>query len=197
MLGLWNKFLQRALVSKGLLAKDAHRVYFGPNPDGTPRTLIWTPQRRSTATRSVAYPYYGKKTGRVAFWVHHACRLSFRQVGGTYFLNLVPSYVFTRDGTEFVDAADAGSLTTSRKSHERNYQVLNHLYFWTWFLADGGAEIVVPCGDEPILVTPTLASGRAGFGIGTDKKTLTSILGSDPDVDWAELESEQQEQEDE
>ena len=137
---LWNAALDSWLASRGLLAKDRHRYYFPPEAGGKAREVAWEPQRRSVATRSVAYPYVGKKTGQVAFWVHHACRIQFKTSGGDMFLHLVPAYVFTRDGVNYVHSGDAGALSTSRKSRERNYQVLNHLFFWSWFLRAELAE---------------------------------------------------------
>lgn len=179
---LWNAALDGWLASLGLLAKDRHRYYFPPDTGGRPQEVTWEPQGKAVATRSVAYPYIGKKTGQVAFWVHHACRIQFRDVGGDMFLHLVPAYVFTRDGVNHVHSDDAGALSTSRKSHERNYQVLNHLFFWTWFLRAGLQNIVIPCAAESIEIAPRLCEAIARFGIGTDKKTLTAILKSDYDV---------------
>ena len=124
------------------------------------------------------------------FWVHHSIRAQLRNVGGEYFLKLEPGYVFTRDGSSFISSTDAGALTTSRMSQERNYQVLNHLYFWTWFLAAGHIEIRVPCGTQHLVIQPDLASGVATFGIGTDKKTLSAISSAAYDVDWSNLEED-------
>lgn len=187
---LWNIALDDWLQSRGLLVKDRHRYYFPPEADAKAREITWEPQGRSTATRSVAYPYTGKKTGQVAFWVHHACRIQFKEVGGEMALHLVPAYVFTRDGASFVRADDAGALSTSRKAHERNYQVLNHLFFWSWFLRYPLQSIVIPCATEAIEIVPRLCTAIARFGVGTDKKTLAAILKSDYDVDWQELEQE-------
>jgi hypothetical protein len=187
---VWNLALDDWLQSRGLLAKDRHRYYFPPEVAGKSREMTWEPQGRSTATRSVAYPYLGKKTGKVAFWVHHACRIQFKEVGGEMVLHLIPAYVFTRDGSNYVHSDDAGALSTSRKAHERNYQVLNHLFFWTWFLRSPLQSIAIPCATESIEIVPRLCTAIARFGVGTDKKTLTAILKSDYDVDWQALEQE-------
>jgi len=73
---------------------------------------------------------------------------------------------------------------------ERNYQVLNHLYFWTWFLAKGATEIRIPCGTQFLVIQPELAFGVAKFGIGTDKKTLSAISSADYNLDWSDLEED-------
>jgi hypothetical protein len=124
------------------------------------------------------------------FWVHHSLRTKFRNVGGEWFLILEPGYVFTRDGSSFIQASDAGALSTSRMSQERNYQVINHLYFWAWFLRNGKKDISIPCGNQNLVVDSDLANGVANFGIGTDKKTLSTILNSDYDLNWSDLEED-------
>jgi hypothetical protein len=75
-------------------------------------------------------------------------------------------------------------------SQERNYQVLNHLYFWTWFLANGKREVRIPCGTQSLVIQPELAFGVANFGLGTDKKTLSAISSADYDLDWSDLEED-------
>jgi DNA transposition AAA+ family ATPase len=72
--------------------------------------------------------------------------------------------------------------------------VLNHLFFWTWFLRAGLQNIVIPCARESIEIFSRLSIAIARFGIGTDKKTLTAILKSEYDVNWQELEQEATEQ---
>lgn len=187
IVGLWNYSLGTYLLSLGLKQRAKNRVYFPPADGNVAREIQWTSPHR-TPTRSVAYPYTGKKSQQVMFWVHHSINANFREVGGDWFLKLIPGYVFTRDGQHFIQSSDAGALSTSRMSQERNYQVINHLYFWAWFLNNGNSEIRIPCGSQSIVIAPNLAGGIANFGLGTDKKTLTAILKADYDVDWSDLE---------
>lgn len=189
IVGIWNEVISQYLVSRGLLQRDKTRFYFPPEKAGKTREIQWDTPRR-TATRKVAYPYVGKQSQKTMFWVHHSIRAQLRNVGGEYFLKLEPAYVFSRDGSMVIQSRDAGALSTSRMSQERNYQVLNHLYFWTWFLADGEPEIRIPCGTQCLAIQPELAFGIANFGLGTDKKTLSAISSADYDVDWSDLEED-------
>jgi hypothetical protein len=189
IVGLWNRYLSAHLLSLGLLERDRHRAYFPPEKGGKMREIQWESPHR-TPTRSVAYPYTGKQSQKTMFWVHHSVRAQFRSVGGEWFLIIEPGYVFTRDGSAFIQASDAGALSTSRMSQERNYQVINHLYFWAWFLRHGEKDIRIPCGGQFLVVDPSLANGAANFGIGTDKKTLSTILNSDYDLNWSDLEED-------
>jgi hypothetical protein len=189
IVGIWNNCLSTYLLALGLQERDRYRVYFPPEKGNKGREVQWeSPHRKPT--RTVAYPYIGKQSQKTVFWVHHSLRTKFRNVGGEWFLILEPGYVFTRDGSSFIQASDAGALSTSRMSQERNYQVINHLYFWAWFLRKGQKDIRIPCGSQYIVVDPDLANGVANFGIGTDKKTLSAILNSDYDLNWSDLEED-------
>jgi hypothetical protein len=133
----WNTAIRAFLLERGLVPRDEETFYFAPNEDGSARKLTWESTRGRTPDRQVAYPYKGKQSGEVVFWVHHACRIAFCEIGGHFFLRLTPAYVFTRDGNELLADREAGTLSTSRKSKDRNYQVFNHLMFWLWFLRNG------------------------------------------------------------
>jgi hypothetical protein len=187
IVGLWNGALARQLLRLGLQRRDKQRFYFPPGPKDTSHEIQWISPHR-TPTRTVAYPYAGKTSKKTVFWVHHSLRAAFREVGSDWFLKLEPGYVFTRDGHAFIRSSDAGALSTSRMSQERNYQVINHLYFWAWFLQHADKEIRVPCGSQHLVISSELAAGIANFGLATDSKTLTTILNSDYDLNWSELE---------
>ncbi len=189
IVGIWNYSLTNYLLTLELLQKDMNRFYFPPEKGGKPREVQWTSPHR-TPTRTVAYPYTGKQSQKVMFWVHHSIWANFRNVGGDWFLKMEPGYVFTRDGKSFIQSSDAGALSTSRMSQERNYQVINHLYFWAWYLKHSGTEIRIPCGSQHLVVDSELAHGVANFGIGTDKKTLSTILSADYDLNWGDLEDD-------
>jgi len=184
-----NEAIRTLLAGRGLLQKDQETFYFPPNEDSTPRKLTWQSTRGRTPERQVAYPYIGKQSQSVAFWVHHACRVAFCEIGGLFFLLLTPAYVFTRDGNALLAGQEAGTLSTSRKSKDRNYQVLNHLMCWLWYLADGKDAIRLPMDDSELIVTAKYWAGHAAFGIPADKKSLIEIIAADHDIDWSELET--------
>lgn len=187
--GRWNQALRDHLFHRGLIEKDDETFYFSPLEGSSPRKITWESMRGRTPDRHVAYPYIGKKSEAVAFWVHHACRAAFCEVAGCLFLRITPAYVFTRDGTKPLAGSEAGALSTSRKSKDRNYQVLNHLMFWLWFLADGKDTISFDIDGSEVVVTPKYCSSTAAFGIPADTKSLIEIIAADHDVDWEELET--------
>ena len=185
----WNEAIRFHLATLGLLNKDDVTFYFPPCSDGTARKLTWESARGRTPERQVAYPYIGKKSQTTAFWVHHACRAAFCEVGDQFFLRLAPAYVFSRDGTKLIDGREAGTLSTSRTSKERNYQVLNHLMFWLWFLSGGRESITLPVDDSAVVVTTNFLGAEATFGIPADKKSIIEIIDADHEIDWSEFEA--------
>jgi hypothetical protein len=187
--GRWNEAIQAFLMGRGLVQKDKETFYFPPGEDNTARKLTWESTRGRTPERQVAYPYTGKQSQSVVFWVHHACRAAFCEIGGHFFLRLTPAYVFTRDGTALLAGREAGALSTSRKSKDRNYQVLNHLMFWLWFIAEGKDQITLALDDSELIVAASYLQGQAAFGIPADKKSLIEIVAADHDIDWNELEA--------
>jgi hypothetical protein len=114
--GKWNDAIRTALLGRHLLQKDDNTFYFAPEEDNAARKITWESTRGRTPERQVAYPYVGKESQSVVFWVHHACRFAFCEIGGHFFLRLTPAYVFTRDGVQLVAGKEAGKLSTSRKS---------------------------------------------------------------------------------
>jgi hypothetical protein len=91
---------------------------------------------------------------------------------------------------ELIADREAGALSTSRKSKDRNYQVFNHLMFWLWFLREGGDSITLAVDGAEVIVSSTFMTGEAGFGIPADKKSLIEIVAAEHDVDWTELEAD-------
>jgi hypothetical protein len=187
---LANKALASTLGATGLLLREkGHRFYFPPEEGPHVREITWqTPFRQ--ACRKVAYPYVSKTTGRVAFWVHHSLRASFKLLQSQWLLQLEPGYVFTRDGVNFVAAEHVGGLTTRKISHERNQQVLNHLLFWSWFLRGTQETVTIPCGEQRFLFEATYVGGRTSFGIPADRRKISEVITAIPDMDWNELEQE-------
>ncbi len=185
---LANKALIASCKDRGLLYREkGKRFYFPPEPGPFAREVTWHALKKS-ATRLVAYPYVGKATGQVAFWVHHSARLNFRRIGRQRVLQVVPGYVFTRNGADYVTSEEVGQLTTRKVTHERNQQVLNHLLFWAWFLQGDASQICIPCGEQQLVFESDYIGGTAGFGIPRDRKAAMEIVATAPDIDWSELE---------
>ena len=121
---------------------------------------------RSAPARIVAKYYeYGLKR----FWRHLAVNLSFRHIGNSWFLQLIPKYFFTEDGETPCPEDLVGPYTTGIKAIERNPHVLNHILFWTDVLSLGHPSIKVSLYYKTaIVIEKEPLSGVASFGIPDD-----------------------------
>jgi hypothetical protein len=95
--------LNRCLVEKGRtldLAYDAKRdhYYFRATSNLSPRTVRYQ-SLANTVPRTVFQAYKSKtKSDHVAYYRHSAFEGKFRQYDGAWFLEITPTYHFTRDG---------------------------------------------------------------------------------------------------
>jgi hypothetical protein len=110
--------------------RDFKREYF-PRQNDTDRIFKedWYNVRtaRAAPPRTVARHY---QYGFIRFWRHLALNLTFKRLGPSWFLRLVPKYFFTDDGETPCPGEVAGPYTTGIKAVERNLHVLNHILFW-------------------------------------------------------------------
>ncbi len=129
---LLNQLLGSHLRRCGLVYnRDFRRNYF-PRQNDTEKVFRegWYNVRtgRSAPARIVA-KYY--EYGLARFWRHLAVNLSFKHIGKSWFLQLIPRYFFTEDGETPCPGDLVGPYTTGIKAIERNPHVLNHVLFWT------------------------------------------------------------------
>jgi hypothetical protein len=86
----------------------------------------------------VAKPAISRTTGAISFWEHKALAVRVERAADTWFLALLPSYVFTLDGLERpIDRDRIGQLTTRRASRDYNASVRHDLAFWRWVISGG------------------------------------------------------------
>lgn len=167
---LLNQLLGSHLRRCGLVYnRDFRRNYF-PRQNDTERVFRedWYNVRtgRSAPARIVA-KYY--EYGLTRFWRHLAVNLSFRRMGNSWFLQIVPKYFFTEDGESPCPADLVGPYTTGIKAVERNPHVLNHVLFWTDILSLRQPVIKLTLYYKTIMeIQKEPSSGIAGFAIPND-----------------------------
>lgn len=148
-----NKLMSSHLYRCGLkYNRDFKRDYF-PIPEGSSELEIkrgWHNVRtgRDIPGRIVA-KYY--EYGLDKFWRHLAAEFSFRKIGGSWFLMIIPKYLFTEDGVNPSPSEMVGPYTTSQKAREFNYAVLNHILFWSDVLSQGKDSIDLQLNYRTIL----------------------------------------------
>jgi hypothetical protein len=116
--------------------------------------------------------------GNDSFWRHAAAELSFRRMGQTWFMQIIPKYFFTEDGVVPWDSNKVGKYTTQIKALETNQQVLNHVLFWADVLSraqkdnSNKAEIIVELDTSTVMVIDKMpVTGIAKFAIPFDPAT--------------------------
>lgn len=171
---LLNQLLGLHLRQCGLhYNKEARRNYF-PRQDDTRREFKqdWFSVRtgRNAPARIIVKHYvYGVDQ----FWRHLAAQLSFRYIGPSLYLQVVPKYFFTSDGETAYDRDKTGPYTTSLKASERNPHVLNHVLFWSDILSMRKPSIEIQLGARPVMTIEKLpVSGMANFAIPLDPATF-------------------------
>lgn len=167
----YNKqFKRNYLPRENQTDKEFQTVWYNVR---TKRTI---PDR--TTTKFYTYGYN-------SFWRHTAAEMSFRRMGQTWFLQVVPKYFFTEDGITPWDSNKVGEYTTQIKALETNQHVLNHVLFWADVLShnkrdnSNKAEIVVELDTRAVMVMDKMPiAGIANFAIPFDPATFEEQVSS-------------------
>jgi hypothetical protein len=157
---LLNQSLFRYFSTQRLIVdRKRQRAYF-PRSNAGPREITYQARIRR-ATRTVTKPVISKVTQRVRYWEHEAIRFGFERFNDAWVLHLVPSYVFTVDGSfKLVEGSRVGALATRRAARDYNPQVHNDLIFWLWVLARGIDHFLLETGvSQSVEVRAQYASG--------------------------------------
>jgi hypothetical protein len=183
--------LQRCLIShlaKLHIGQDKKkRFYF--RPDKGKNRSVANPGDRS---REVAAQKTNSTTGET-FWVHHGARMRFRQLGGTFYLCVEPTYVFTTDGFTAIEGKAAGQLAIAWGGRQQNAAALRNLIFWAKAMAgsaatetDSGGEILLHTGAKAIKIQVLPSMTRLSNGIEFDTVKVQSLINQvDKDLDTA------------
>ena len=134
---LLNECLYRHLDHCGLYVdKKRKRAYYPRTQQGNRSITYQARLRRST--RTVTKQVISPSTQKVRYWEHQSFSFMFERFGDTWVLQILPGYVFTRDGYKDLLAGDrVNVLSTKRESRDYNYKVHTDLFFWTWVMAVG------------------------------------------------------------
>lgn len=169
-LGLHHRFLSSSI-----------RAYY-PSDDGLARTVSYRGLFKQTK-RTVTKPVASRTTGKLFHWEHKAVALRFERFDQTWALSLLPTYVFTTDGSDtWIAAHRIGPKTTRRTARDYNPTVLHNLVFWSRILSQASEStflLMLNGGPAPD-VGLELASLIPVATFEEQADTSRSVLGDEP-----------------
>jgi hypothetical protein len=123
---------------------DKHYLFHLASPGPRPRKVKF----RKGAGRTV-FEVYRDKENKITYCRHYAAFLNFKEFDGQWYLEINPTYHFTRDGEQ--ESLYAAEKLSKMKRMERNAAVKGLLNHWAHFLAEGHRENLFDVGDERIV----------------------------------------------
>ncbi len=135
--------------------------YFAPTKDLSPRVVHWKRIKQSERTVFQAYPSKKDPT-RIAYYRHLAFEPGFRRFGGTWFLEITPTYHFTADGK--IASKFRESYLSGIKRIEKHVAVAGNVFFWAHFLT----ECELFSKTSPFITFAELLEFPVDFGIRDD-----------------------------
>lgn len=159
---LLNQALQ-AMVGRDLRFDPKHRtLFFKPNRGPKKRRFGYRAEQKQSG-RWVASPYYKKgKKNELAYWRHSAFSWQFLRIGRDWFIQITPTYHYTRDGS----APDkfAAEHLAGIKRKEWNDAVRGQFVMWREYLCSKGKTDLFGDG-YPYLGFSPVNKLQANFGI--------------------------------
>jgi hypothetical protein len=176
-ISLMNMALFNHAVRAGLESDNQKwmRFFFPPSNEGLANEITWIPRKKKTK-RTVAKPCLDKE-GKLLFWRHQAAYLSIIYLANEFYLQIIPTWIFTLDGFTIMRGPKVNKLAIQWCGAERNMGVLYHVRFWTTILrGKTGGPIVMRAGDQNVEIDSHCAFIQIPYGIEGDQKDLERLL---------------------
>lgn len=119
-------------------------VYYAATSDLRPRKV----KLGKGAGRTV-FQSYRDKENKTSYCRHYAASLNFKEFDGQWYLEINPTYHFTRDGDR--ESRYAAEKLSGIKRLEHNAAVRGLVNHWATFLAQGGKQNLFGAADERIV----------------------------------------------
>jgi hypothetical protein len=175
---LLNKALREKVKSDLSFDQKKKCYYFKPTADKSERRYDYRSLAKKTH-RDVFQRYLKKNSEEVAYYRHSAFQGQFIRVESKWFIEITPTYLFTRDGyTKYKFEQDKLS---GIKRFEKNSAVFGQLVMWAEYLSTPAqGELFTP--SYPFLEFDRLEEFEIDVGIadsiwlGTEDKETTELL---------------------
>src|ERR1700676_193452 len=126
------------------LHPDGHYLFHVPSRDLSPRKV-----KVGKGTGRTIFEVYKDKENKVGSCRHYAAHLNFRQWDGQWFLEINPTYHFTRDGER--ESLFASEQLSTIKRMERNAAVRGLVTHWAQYLVRSQADDLFGSGDQRVV----------------------------------------------
>lgn len=189
---LLNRALGRHLASVGVRFDPQHqRYWFLPAGRDGERRVTYTTKRGRTSHKPVVHHARRKSGEAKDEWYHEAGRLHFEQRAESWVLTVRPEFHITTDGRTPMPAHRIGRRVTRKKSHLYNDGYLDRLFFWRYFLTDGGPRLVIKTGEQSLVVDGKFATIDVRWpGVPGDSFDITAERAEETLFSLAELDDE-------
>jgi hypothetical protein len=179
----WKRFLR--------FDSAGQRYFFSPR-DGQPKRISWYLNGRRT--REVTTPHFATRMNNEGQtekyqlgWRHQAMRANFIHLPLGLFLSISLTYLLTKDdGKTPRGGTHVGPILSHWLNQERNGQILRSIRFWSLVLTRGNKEqLLIPTGNERIVVDLSPATGNMAFGIKGDALDYDRLVQAEYEDDLA------------
>jgi len=137
---LLNHCLTALLYTKSVRWRASEKVYFfKPHRGQNSMTVRTHGLRRESTTHTVFKIYRKLNSDGIRFCRHHALRAQFRDINERWYLEITPTYFFTRDG--WTEDKYGSQRLKKIKEYEGNQGVFGNALMWANFLSDTSEDI--------------------------------------------------------
>lgn len=141
LIELLNHCLTALLYSKSVRWRASEKVYFfKPHRSQNSMTVRTHGLRKEWTTHTVFKIYREPNSHEVRFCRHHALRAQFRDIDERWYLEITPTYFFTRDG--WTEDKFGSQRLKKIKEYEGNQGVFGNALMWANFLSDTIEDIL-------------------------------------------------------
>ena len=140
---LLNHCLTAFFQNKGVRWRASDEVYYFKSNRGQREMTVKTHGlHREETSHTVFKTYFRRNSTDIAFCRHHAIRARFHEFGREWFLELSPTYRFTRDGWN--DDRYAAERLKKIKDYEGNPGVFGNALMWADFMTSTVSDLWHP-----------------------------------------------------
>jgi uncharacterized protein DUF4365 len=131
---LLNHCLTAFFQNKGVRWRASDEVFFFKSNPGQREIVLKTRGIRQRTSHTVFKVYLKRASLQTAFCRHHAIKTRFHEFDGDWYLEITPTYRFTRDGWK--EDRFAAARLKKIKEFEGNPGVFGNAYMWATYMTD-------------------------------------------------------------